>query len=79
MQWRLRGLERSPYVEDVSILESRKAYMWLDSLYRKLKQISCEVIGVADRLQWIQDNEGETEEKVIENIMQISRSRSQSF
>ena len=51
MQWRLRGLERSPYVKDVSLMESREAYQWVDSLYRQLKLASCEVDGVSARLQ----------------------------
>ena len=69
MQWRLRGLERSPYVEDVSLTESREVYQWIDSLYRKLKQVSCEVEGVSERLQEVMKKE---EGGVV-------RGRSQSF
>ena len=69
MQWRLRGLERSPYVEDVSLTESREAYQWMDSLYRKLKQVSCEVDGVSERLQEVMEKEGGG----------VVRGRSQSF
>ena len=40
MQWRLQGLVQSPFVEDVHLAESRHAYNWLFSLYRKLKNSS---------------------------------------
>ncbi|KAK8809441.1 hypothetical protein WA171_001019, partial [Blastocystis sp. BT1] len=50
MQWRLKGLERSPFVEDVNLAESRDAYQWIFGLYKKLKNTSLVV--------------GETSEKV---------------
>lgn len=29
MQWRLKGLERCPFVEDVTLAESRDTYRWI--------------------------------------------------
>ena len=56
-------------MKDVSLAESRKAYQWIDSLYRKLKQASCEVEGVSERLQEVVEKEGGD----------VVRERSQSF
>ena len=67
MQWRLKGLERSPFVEDVTLAESRDAYRWIFGLYKKLKNTSLLV--------------GETSEKVqaLSKINSIPRSRSHSL
>ena len=67
MQWRLKGLERSPFVEDVNLAESRDAYQWIFGLYKKLKNTSLVV--------------GETSEKVkaLSKTDAIARNRSHSL
>ena len=66
MQWRFQGLVKSPFVEDVGLGESRAAFEWLFSLYKKLRNASMVI--------------GETTEIVRGGEMnQIARNRSQSL
>ena len=66
MQWRFQGLVKSPFVEDVGLGESRAAFDWLFSLYKKLRNASMVI--------------GETTEIVRgEEMNQIARNRSQSL
>lgn len=40
MRWRLQGLVKSPFVDDVSLGESRTAFQWLFKLYIEMKNQS---------------------------------------
>lgn len=55
MQWRLQGLVQSPFVEDVHLAESRFAYNWLFSLYRKLKNSSILLGDMSKSVMALQD------------------------
>lgn len=57
MQWRLKGLERSPFVEDVTLAESRDAYHWIFELYRRLKNTSMLVGETSERVRELSGND----------------------
>ena len=40
MRWRLQGLVKSPFVDDVDIGDSRKAFEWLWKFYREMRNQS---------------------------------------
>lgn len=40
MRWRLQGLVKSPFVDDVDIGESRKAFAWLWKCYKEMRNQS---------------------------------------
>ena len=66
MQWRFQGLVKSPFVEDINLGESRVAFNWLLSLYKKLRNASMVI--------------GETAEVVKgSEVNHIARTRSQSL
>lgn len=67
MRWRLQGLVKSPFVDDVSIGESRKAFEWLYDLYKQMHDISININDVSESMEEIR------------NVNNISRSRSYSL
>ena len=66
MQWRFQGLVKSPFVEDVGLGESRTAFDWLYSLYKRLRNAS---MAIGDTMEIV--NGGEAN--------RIARNRSHSL
>lgn len=57
MQWRLKGLERCPFVEDVTLAESRDTYRWIFELYKRLKNTSMLVGNTSERVRELSRND----------------------
>ena len=57
MQWRLKGLERCPFVEDVTLAESRDTYRWIFELYKRLKNTSMLVGDTSKRVRELSRND----------------------
>ena len=67
MRWRLQGLVKSPFVEDVNLGESRKAFNWVYDLYKQLKNASIRIDNITEVVT------------TIRNVNEIPRSRSNSL